>query len=293
MTHTEHARDPQLPPRRFVLSSMQGGVGRSTTTMILARHLAHQGKHVLVIDLDLDSPGVGLDLLGSRLPRFGIIDGLVDGDAVIPGMVGVSPIREGSGGRVSVVPVFGSDTVDYLFRLGVVRGALGTSIRWLLPALEAQEAPDVVLVDVGAGLHHASVLIPSLGADTLLFAQDTRQTWATYDLLFQHLARHHDVRSFRDRLWMVASMVPMDRVQSYVDGMVDECYELFVGSVYEPVPADVVSSPDVFSFAATDEVGNHFPRIIIRDGGLVGGGSDASALASHGMFLDWFDRVLM
>src|SRR5690606_10863879 len=77
---------------RFTLFSMKGGVGRSTTATILAWHLAQKGKRVLVFDLDLESPGVGATLLGTDLPRFGIVDWFVEdalgqGQAVLGEMV--------------------------------------------------------------------------------------------------------------------------------------------------------------------------------------------------------------
>ncbi|WP_308408832.1 KGGVGR-motif variant AAA ATPase, partial [Streptomyces sp. AC627_RSS907] len=64
---------------RTALYGFKGGVGRSTATAVLARHLTDQGYIVLVIDLDLESPGVGpLVAEGAELPLHGVVDQLVE-----------------------------------------------------------------------------------------------------------------------------------------------------------------------------------------------------------------------
>ena len=50
---------PSPEENRITLYGFKGGVGRSTATFMLAKHLAEQGLCVLVADLDLESPGVG------------------------------------------------------------------------------------------------------------------------------------------------------------------------------------------------------------------------------------------
>ncbi len=49
---------------RLVFHGIKGGVGRSTAIAMLAYHLAKKGKNVLLIDFDLESPG----LSGLMLP---------------------------------------------------------------------------------------------------------------------------------------------------------------------------------------------------------------------------------
>lgn len=58
-------------PRRIVFASIKGGVGRSTAIAVIAADAARRGKNVLVIDLDLEAPGIGSLLLdGARTPAF-------------------------------------------------------------------------------------------------------------------------------------------------------------------------------------------------------------------------------
>ena len=227
-------------PRRFTLFSMKGGVGRSTTATILAWHLARKGKRVLVFDLDLDSPGVGATLLGRDLPRFGIVDWFVEdalgqGEALLGEMVEKSRLPSGSG-TISVVPAFGSDTIDYMAKLGrtyLERGPEGreswpSRLKRLVEGIEAREKPDVVLLDSRTGLHDTSAaLVLAMGAHTLMFAVDTSQTWSSYGFLFRHWSRHPDVAKFYDKLWVVGSMVPDTEIESYLEGLCDSAWTLF------------------------------------------------------------------
>ncbi|MGH3323647.1 MAG: KGGVGR-motif variant AAA ATPase, partial [Streptomyces sp.] len=64
---------------RVALYGFKGGVGRSTATFLLAKHLADQGRCVLVVDLDLESPGSGPLLVGDeQMPQYGLVDHLVE-----------------------------------------------------------------------------------------------------------------------------------------------------------------------------------------------------------------------
>ena len=45
-------------PPRIVFASLKGGVGRSTALAVTASDLARRNQNVLVIDLDLEAPGV-------------------------------------------------------------------------------------------------------------------------------------------------------------------------------------------------------------------------------------------
>ena len=85
-------------------------------------HLARMGRNVLLIDLDLEAPGLAsLVFEGDERPPFGVLDYLVenglggvsDGDLV--NFVGTSRLtdREEGGGRVDLVPATGTLTLQY------------------------------------------------------------------------------------------------------------------------------------------------------------------------------------
>jgi Mrp family chromosome partitioning ATPase len=75
---TRFAAETRGAPR-IVFFSIKGGVGRSTALAATAWSLAQAGKRVLVLDLDLESPGLSAALLPQeRQPMYGITDWLVE-----------------------------------------------------------------------------------------------------------------------------------------------------------------------------------------------------------------------
>ena len=81
--------DPNRTDKRFTLYSVKGGVGRSTTVAVLARHLAAGGERLLAVDLDLESPGLSSALIEPEArPACGVTEWFVEdlvgqGDQVI------------------------------------------------------------------------------------------------------------------------------------------------------------------------------------------------------------------
>ena len=265
--------------------------------------------------------------MGKSLPRFGVVDWFVEdavgqGPLVLPHMVAESELGVATNGKLLVVPCFGTDTGfrgastnpddqgDYLPKLGrayLERGPAGQEpwphrLLRLVRDLEEQEKPDLVLLDSRTGLHDASAaLILAMGADTLMFAVDTRQTWTAYRFLFEHWRSHPDVRDFRDRLWVIGAMVPRKDGESYVEGLRDGAYKLFWETLYNQAPEaseDTADPASMFNFQPTDEAANHYPREVLFDEGLVAF-DPLSALqegpngAAYGKLFDWFDRTFL
>ncbi len=298
----------QERPKRFTLFSMKGGVGRSTTTAVLAWHLAGKGKKVLVLDLDLESPGVGSTLLPEGyLPDFGIVDWFVEdalgqASTVEDDLVAVSPLSDGVSGHIVVAPAFGKETGDYLPKLGrcyLERGPSGPEawpqrLERLVQQLEDKERPDVVLLDSRSGLHDTSAaLVLAMGAETLLFAVNSRQTWTAYGFLFEHWRFHPSIRHLREKLWIVASMIPETDSEKYLRGFREGASDLF-SKLYDR-DAD---AEDAFFFAVEDEAAPHAPHQIQWNRGLQSF-NPTSVLSvvtielAYRAFLEWFDAILL
>lgn len=105
--HTTHERAPYSPPRA-VFYGLKGGVGRSTALAMLAYSLARAGKKVLLLDFDLESPGLsGLLLPADRVAGFGLVDWFIEdgvhhGESVLTDLVADSPLAENTSGRIRV-----------------------------------------------------------------------------------------------------------------------------------------------------------------------------------------------
>ena len=256
---------------RVVFYAMKGGVGRSTAVAACATALAQAGRRVLVLDLDLESPGLSASLLPpDRQPAFGITDWLVEdlvdnGDAVNSALSALCPLSGASSGEIRVVPAHGREPGEYLSKLGRIwmpkfveggrRQVWSERLERLIRELEQEHQPDMVLIDSRAGIDEvASACITDLDASRIyLFALDSPQTWQGYRLLFQHWRHHGGAQQIRDRLQIVGAMIPTwhDRRQEAVNALAEHAYDLFLETLYDQVPAP---SDQVRTFTGRDKV---------------------------------------
>ncbi|QEP44750.1 ParA family protein [Ectothiorhodospiraceae bacterium BW-2] len=259
---------------RIVFFSIKGGVGRSTASAVAAWSLAQSGKRVMVMDLDLESPGISSSLLpDERRPTYGITDWLVEdlvenGAMVFDSMVARSDLSYDE--EIYIVPAHGRDPGEYVAKLGRVWmpkiDEKGSQEPWfrrlsrLLLELETHWQPDVILIDSRAGIDEvASACITDLGAKgVLLFSIDGEQTWSGYSILFRHWRQTGVVREIRERLQLVGSMIPEVNGAEYFDGLREQSWTAFAEELYDEVPAGELA--DIyFSFDQTDENAPHYP----------------------------------
>ncbi len=263
---------PKAP--RVVFFSIKGGVGRSTALAATAWALAQAGKRVLVIDLDLESPGLSSNLLPEdRRPTYGITDWLVEdlvdnGESVFDDMIATSTLSRD--GEIYVIPAHGRDPGEYIAKLGRVwmgkRSVDGRTEDWsqrlgrLLNTLEERIQPDVILIDSRAGIDEvAASSVAQLGASlVLLFAIDGSQTWTGYQVLFQHWNRAGKANEIRERLQFVGAMIPDDEGRlTYFDGLRERAWATFA-ELYDVIPPGE-STAERFNYDETDESAPHYP----------------------------------
>jgi MinD-like ATPase involved in chromosome partitioning or flagellar assembly len=261
---------------RVVFFGIKGGVGRTTALAILANHLSRQGKKILVLDLDLESPGIGTVLLPDNTdswPKAGIVDWFVE-DAVnqadvslLKSMSAISPLS--SNADIVVIPsMSGEALADYVPKLGRVyldipkpdggRELFGDRLCRMINTLQELHSPDIVLIDSRAGIHEiSSVVLTRLGAECLLFGLDTPQTWHAYRALFLHFHRHNDLlKNVRESFKAVAALIPStDSPDAYVKRFRLNAYSAFV-EIYDPSDAGEISA---FSFDVHDDDAPHNP----------------------------------
>lgn len=259
---------------RVVFFSIKGGVGRSTALAATAWSLAQSGKRVLIVDLDLESPGLSSAIIpSSKQPKYGVTDWLVEdllnnGQEVFDSMVALSDLSRD--GEIYVVPAHGAQPGEYIAKLGRAwmskaldgghRQPWGERLKRLLNDLEDKWKPDVILLDSRAGIDEiASSCVTELGANlVLLFALEGNQTWSGHRILFEHWNRMGTVEEIRERLQIVAALTPeTDRIE-YLSGLRDRAYDLFSDTLYDEVaPED--TRFDRWHFESADETAPHYP----------------------------------
>lgn len=300
---------------RVVFFSIKGGVGRSTALAASAWSLARQGKRVMVLDLDLESPGLSSALLPSdRQPKFGVTDWLVEdlvdnGDALLNDLYATSDLS--TEGEIYLVPAHGREPGEYVSKLGRVwmtklNGDSQLEI-WssrlgrLVNQLEERIQPDVILIDSRAGIDEvAAACVTDLGADTvLMFAIQGKQTWTGYRALFSHWRQRGVITQIRGRLQLVAGLVPEDDRQiDYLLALREDAYSLFEHTYDEVRPGEISD----WSFEEGDDLAPHSPLSIRWNRGWYGllslqqrmvGVDELQVAAVYGPLLDFLNRALI
>ncbi|MBK1714719.1 KGGVGR-motif variant AAA ATPase [Rubrivivax gelatinosus] len=277
-------------PPRLVFASLKGGVGRSTALTVSAADLARRGRNVLVIDLDLEAPGLGHLLLeDGRLPDYGVVDFLVEngiggvGDDLLRRFVGTSQLTSSSGGVVDVMPALGRKSgaapenvlaklsramIEDVTETGMV--SVGGQISAMIDRIAAMGSYDAVLIDSRAGLSElAAPAVIGLGATVLLFGTAQTQTIEGYRALFaslQLLAQRDEVQG-RSAEWRLALRPVYAKAglnAETADRFRDEIYELYSEYLYDAEPEDDAGA-DVTSllrFTQQDGSAPHAPLMI-------------------------------
>jgi cellulose biosynthesis protein BcsQ len=313
------AQDSAPHPHRVVFYGLKGGVGRSTALAMVAHGLARQGKRVLLIDFDLESPGLsGLLLPPQRVAEFGLVDWFVEdavgqGADIVRSMVSSSPLAEATTGDIRVAAAMGQGEQAYLAKLARayadIPGATGpqrfaSRMLRVVELLEVQEKPDVVLIDSRAGLHDIAAVSITLLADTaLLFATDGAQNWLGYQQLFSHWQHRPDVNNqVRERLAIVRALTPKNDRESKIKRFRENAYELFSSTLYDVIAPPLTDAPmesenEPFNPPMEDESAPHCPIIVDWDDRFQefdlklrpehGGVRDVQIDATFGALIDW------
>ena len=303
---TVGSSDTRKEAARYTLFSVKGGVGRSTTAAVLAWHLARNDERVLVVDLDLESPGLSSAMLDSRAqPEFGVTDWFVEdlvgqGDRVIERMTATPAWAQDFNGDVRVVPAHGSDPGEYLAKLGRVYmnthdDPWTARLKRLLMCLEVDFGPTVVLLESRSGLHDiAAATVTDLDAEVLLFAVDSESTWIDYGILFRHWLDNGLAPSIRERLSIVSALTPELETERYLKDFQEESWRLFQ-NLYDEISSG--DSGDEFSYDLHgDESAPHNPIPIHWNRGLAAGAplrdpGRAAVNQAYVQFLESFDRL--
>ena len=304
------ATHPQRTARRCTLFSVKGGVGRSTSAAVLAWHLARNGERVLVVDLDLESPGLSSTVLEPRTrPDFGVTDWFVEdlvgqGERVVERMTAEPPWSRDFDGDVRVAPAHGRHPGEYLAKLGRVHME-GAGKSWskrlgdLLSRLEQRHAPTFVLLESRSGLHDvAAATVTDIDAEVLLFATDSESTWTDYGILFRHWRDHGLAAKIRERLSILSALTPELDTERYLQGFRQRAWDLFRDHLYDEVapPSRPGDPGDEFSFGLDDENAPHHPVPISWNRGLATGASlrdlekTPAVRLAYTTFLKWFDE---
>lgn len=246
-------------PAIALFYSFKGGVGRSTALAASALHLASGGDRVVVLDADLDSPGVGwlLSGLDGGGAAWGVVDYLLerpvmdtieraDGDAGGLDLddhhhrVPRSFLPEGEG-EIFVFPAgrSGEGYVDKLARLdyGMPRIQPEHPFAALLRHIRREIEPHWILIDARAGLGDVSgFLTGGLCHLHVLFGALADASWRGLGMMLDRLGRDRLLKdAAQAECITVAAMIPRTEEARYresVERFVDRGRDLFSEHYY-------------------------------------------------------------
>lgn len=253
--------------------SFKGGVGRTTALVACAWQLARAGKKVVVIDLDLEAPGLNtvLDVKAQR----GMVDLLVDhmatGEVDLDGAVveRCPALGTTEGDLVSVIPagMLGPAYLEKLARLDFVShnpagsedagSPVEQALQAVLTTVRRKYDPHDILLDSRAGLHDlAGLSLHSLAHVDVLVGRATEQSHEGFNLTLGVLAK----RKGMDRLQAVVvhTFAPVQgtrEAQNEEQEFLHRSYQSFVKHVFTPQQALTITETDQ---------GHHTPVVIRR-----------------------------
>jgi len=260
----------------MVFNSIKGGVGRSTALFVLSIALSRYGKNVLLVDLDLEAPGLGSLIFQDDGPAFGVVDYLVESalggvrDADLPLFVGSSKLtdRDVGQGRVDLIPATGAETAanprSMMAKLSrALIDAPGGSgepqslmqkVSEMIERIAATSQYDAILVDARAGLSEITASpILGLGAINLFFATDHPHSFEGYRYLLSHLsmlAVGDSETDWRRRVHFVHAKAKASAEAR--DAFDDRLYEVLAETFYE-----FDEGEEVFNFSYDDKLAPH------------------------------------
>ncbi|MCI8960510.1 MAG: AAA family ATPase [Lachnospiraceae bacterium] len=174
--------------------SFKGGVGRTTTMVLSAIGVARRGKKVVLLDFDLEAPGVSSLFPEEALSQYGILDFFVESNAY-PKEINIDeylyPVGEYChvnqyGGEIYILPAVGTAARNDVesYRKNLMRFDMDvpayeeekTPIDMLLSKIDAFLKPDYIFIDTRSGIHQIGGITLTRYSDlALLFFYGSRQ----------------------------------------------------------------------------------------------------------------------
>lgn len=181
--------DAGTKPPILTFFSHKGGVGRTTALVATGLALARVGRKVLLVDLDLEAPGLGSILPGAP-GKEGGLDLLVGAPATAADLQAYAtsvtdPLLIGSGATLRVLHAgeVDADYIEMLARLdqsaGLDRPGVSARLGALFAAIvEAWPDLDYILVDARAGFHDlGGIMLASLSHGAVVVGTASEQSW--------------------------------------------------------------------------------------------------------------------
>lgn len=268
----DHFEGLKTPVTSFY--SFKGGVGRTTATILTALLLARKGKKVLLIDFDLEAPGLASvfanqsDNSEALLSVKGFVDFLIEYDANKRdiGKLNIDDyyfvkndtvLIGNNGGELIIVPAIATDStgaVSYIDKLSKANLKFGFGKDYIpdlfLKKLEDKIHPDHILIDTRTGINDVGGLVFNRYAQNLfLIFYGNQQNLFGLESITPELVK---LNNKGVKFYLVNSPVPRgetDRITE-INYYIERSYDIFLKNL----PSYKDSPPSLFDITA-----DHYP----------------------------------
>lgn len=263
-----------LGSRLVSFYSFKGGVGRTTAMMMSAIGVARRGKKVVVLDFDLEAPGVASLFPKEALSQYGILDFLVEHN-VYQEDINIDeylfPVGEYCnvnqyGGEIYVLPAVGTAVQDNaeIYRRNLMRFDMDTPvyeeektpIDVLLSKIDSFLRPDYIFLDTRSGIHQIGGITLTRYSDlALLFFYGSQQNIEGMRMTLPIL------KSSGTPFLMVNSRVPVNEALAQIEK------KMYIEGAYQAL-CKCDEDYRTGEILLDDEAAEHYPIHITYNAGL-------------------------
>lgn len=230
--------------------SFKGGMGRTTALAAFAIHRARLGERVVVVDLDLDAPGLGSVLPAVAPPPYGVVDYLLEmpiigrqPDDLLDYSCNVDLGKEPTSGSIRMFTAGRMDRhyLGKIARLDFEQPGEGTAPRHPLDELLLQVRdtyqPDWLLLDSRTGFSEtAGMLLSGLAHLHVLVGVHSAQSWEGLTYAIRKLGEERVLRGYQQgEVLLVHGLVPelkKDAVDDLSQRFSERAKDLFEEAYY-------------------------------------------------------------
>lgn len=266
--------DEQVSTTIVTFYSFKGGVGRSTALALVAGMLANRKRRVVMIDFDLEAPGLTAlfpeNLSGGDEGSLGLLDYLhqryLTPDKQLPKITDcIRQVESKSRGELFLLPA-GEYNENYIHRLADLSiksmySRDDNPVHQLINDIKESLSPDVILIDARTGFDDSGAIALLDLADTgVICFTPTEQSFHGLRWIVRAARKQKDFKRYPDLRFLLTPMPPVAESQQKIwindaEDWIEENWDLQQGTSVNELYYTAPYNPNVATISSyTDEV---------------------------------------
>lgn len=263
----------QASPAIVTFYSFKGSVGRSTALALVARILANHKRRVVMVDFDLEAPGL-TSLFPENLAKdgkggLGVLDYLhqryLTPDKQIPHITDcIRQVESRTRGELFLVPA-GEYDESYIHRLADLSikslySREDNPVHQLINDIKEAISPDVILLDARTGFDDSGAIALLDLADTgVICFTPTEQSFHGLRWIIRAARKQKDFKNYPDLRFLLTPMPPVAKSQERIwinkaEDWIEENWDLPQGTSVDDLYHTAPYNPNVATISSfTDE----------------------------------------